>query len=155
MPISPAEHLGLVRCVARRFGGSLHQQEDLFQEGCLGLIEACKRFDSGRGTKFSTYATWWIRKAILLSIAREQSAARAKEVAAHKVEADRSVPDLDPWLARLPHRARRILELHFGLKDGRRWAVSRIARRFHLPVCRVRRILASALRQLRDQGPPE
>jgi RNA polymerase sigma-32 factor len=35
--------------------------EDLFQEGCLGLVEAIRRFDPARGARLSTYATLWIR----------------------------------------------------------------------------------------------
>ncbi|MCK4802055.1 sigma-70 family RNA polymerase sigma factor, partial [bacterium] len=38
---------------------------DLFQEGWFGLRKAVERFDPQRGTKFSTYASWWIRQAQL------------------------------------------------------------------------------------------
>jgi RNA polymerase sigma factor (sigma-70 family) len=39
--------------------------EDLFQEGCYGLIEAARTFDESRGVKFLTYADWRIRRRML------------------------------------------------------------------------------------------
>lgn len=41
------------------------QLEDLVQEGCLGLIEAVRRFDPGKGGQFSTYAGFWIRAFVM------------------------------------------------------------------------------------------
>jgi len=43
--------------------------EDLLNEGNLGLLEAAGRYDASKGTKFITYAVWWIRKKILKAIA--------------------------------------------------------------------------------------
>lgn len=59
-------NLRLVYQIARRYGtadpGTTF--DDLVQEGMLGLLTAARRYDPDRGTRFSTYATWWVRKAV-------------------------------------------------------------------------------------------
>lgn len=44
---------------------------DLIEEGNLGLMKAVDRYDPGRGCKFSTYATWWIRQAVTRSLSNQ------------------------------------------------------------------------------------
>ncbi|QGN31817.1 sigma-70 family RNA polymerase sigma factor [Microlunatus sp. Gsoil 973] len=55
-------NLRLVAMVVRKEAArSRMSQRELFQEGCLGLIEAVRRFDHRRGPRFATYALHWIR----------------------------------------------------------------------------------------------
>jgi RNA polymerase primary sigma factor len=51
--------------------------EDLLNEGNLGLIEAAQRFDTRKGTRFLTYAVWWIRKAMLKAAATHTTLVRS------------------------------------------------------------------------------
>jgi len=63
----------LVISIARKYAHCGVPIEDLVQEGMLGLIKAVDRFDWRRGFKFSTYATWWIRQAILRAVQRDRT----------------------------------------------------------------------------------
>lgn len=57
-------NLRLVVHVAKRFVNRGVSFLDLIQEGNIGLIKAVDRYDHRRGTRFSTYAHWWITQAI-------------------------------------------------------------------------------------------
>ncbi|MEV0354314.1 sigma-70 family RNA polymerase sigma factor [Nonomuraea sp. NPDC050680] len=57
-------NLRLVVSIAKRYARRGMSLADVIQDGNLGLIEAVERFDHTRGNRFSTVATWWIRKAI-------------------------------------------------------------------------------------------
>lgn len=62
-------NLRLVINIARRYRAVNMPLLDLIQEGNNGLMQAVNKFDYAQGFKFSTYATWWIKKAITRSIA--------------------------------------------------------------------------------------
>lgn len=71
--------------------------EDLLNEGNIGLIEAARRYDAGKGTKFITYAIWWIRKSILKALSEHSNLVRVPNYQLKKV---REIKDAENALRR-------------------------------------------------------
>jgi RNA polymerase primary sigma factor len=71
--------------------------EDLLNEGNIGLIEAAHHFDPSRGTKFITYAIWWIRKSILKALSQHAAMVRIPNYQLKKV---RNVRNTERMLAK-------------------------------------------------------
>lgn len=80
-------NLKLVVSVAKDFRSSGLPFSDLIQEGNAGLIRAVEKFDWRRGHKFSTYAVWWIRQALIRAI---QNHSRTIRLPSHQHDALRA-----------------------------------------------------------------
>jgi RNA polymerase primary sigma factor len=93
-------NLKLVISIAKDFRNMGIAFPDLIQEGNIGLVRAVEKFEWRRGYKFSTYAVWWIRQALIRAI---QNQSRTIRIPSHQYDAMRSY-----------HAARDALETELG-----------------------------------------
>lgn len=76
-------NLRLVFFTAKKYMNCGLSPEDVIAEGNIGLINAVEHFDVSKGFKFSTYAVFWIKQAILKAISNDN---RAIKLPANKIE---------------------------------------------------------------------
>jgi RNA polymerase primary sigma factor len=113
----------LVVSIAKQYKGYALPFSDLIQAGNVGLIKAIDKFDYRQGTRISTYATWWIRQAILRTMNNHGRTIRIPVYVRHQI-------------SRLKRVERRLEQ---GL--GHRPSPEEIAEELHMKPSRVRRLL--------------
>ncbi|MFN7966943.1 MAG: RNA polymerase sigma factor RpoD/SigA [Acidobacteriota bacterium] len=112
-----ASNLSFVVKVASEYRNLGLSLEDLLNEGNLGLIEAARRYDPSKGTKFITYAIWWIRKSILKALAEQVNLVRVPTYQMKKVRELRETEQvLRKELGRSPERSEISDRLDVSLK---------------------------------------
>jgi RNA polymerase sigma factor (sigma-70 family) len=140
----------------------------LIQEGNLGLLRAAQKFDPSLGVQFSTYATFWIKAALLTLQQGNAAASLDAQVGEHEEDTLASLLEADPeqgpeqqaflhqrndYLRRLllllTRAERQVILWRYGLRDGEGHSYEDIARRMHVGSDNVRSLEQRALMKLR------
>ncbi len=111
-------NLPLVRHVAGRFARDVSDTDDLFQEGCIGLIKALENYNPERGTKFSTYAVPFILGEIRAFLRRSGHLLKvSRSFHDHCLQLNRKIGELEQKLGRKPRMEELVKELEIPKEE--------------------------------------
>ncbi|MCK4359980.1 MAG: sigma-70 family RNA polymerase sigma factor [Candidatus Cloacimonetes bacterium] len=154
------EYLPLVKSIANKYKDYGIPLDDLIQDGIIGLWQSIKKFDPKKDTKFSTYATYWIKKRILEALERERKTSLNalplnENIKISKVENKTTTKNIEYNQKTFvipedfPELERKVLTLLYGLADNNSYDLTQISKMLNFPRERVRQIKEKGLRRLR------
>lgn len=143
------DYQALAYSVVRSYRGRGIEEDDLRQEALLGLLEAYRRFDGSRGTRFSTYAHIWVKKRVLAFIGaldtQDQTPLENTLLDQTPAPAEREEPKALDLPDAIPPLERSILILSYE----RGLSLKEIGVELGLSTERVKQLRAKALRRMR------
>jgi RNA polymerase primary sigma factor len=158
-------NLRLVVSIARRHSGATNDLFELISDGNMSMIRAVEKFDSSRGFKFSTYASWAIMRDFTRTLPVErqhhQRFATGHErlfelvsdkrmgVEEHESDHRHAREIVRRMLGRLDARERRILTSRYGIDGTDEHTLEHLGRELGVTKERVRQIEARAREKLR------
>jgi len=118
--------------LAARIAQAFHRSDrvplaDLFGHACVGLIRAADKFDPAVGTRFSTYASYWVKQSVRRAIQTDRMIAVPLylEPAARRIARGDAKPnDLKPGVAECLEAAARVRHARPGPDDSRLHALA-------------------------------
>lgn len=161
-------NMRLVASIVKQHVGPADNFFELLSDGNLSLLRAVEKFDFSRGNKFSTYATWAIRKNLARSLPTEKtyrdrfmtgfeevletkSDTRSNEYE-DEASAQRAVQQVNRLKEFLDERERKILDLRFGLNNGPRLTLEQVGKIMDITKERVRQLEVRIKKKLRELG---
>ncbi len=148
------DYYPLVKSIVSKYRNYGIPAEDLEQEGLIGLLEASENFDMNRGTKFSTYATYWIKKRIISALNQENKLSVSGSEILEETIADKK-PAIEESIGKeikfpkdFPTAEKQVLTMLFQ----QQLTLKEIASNLNISREKVRQLKGKGLRRLKASG---
>ncbi len=123
--------------------------EDLKQEGMIGLLMAYSKFDASKGTQFSTYAMYWIKKQILQALNKE-STSTINYTSYHELKPQVETPEAVTKSIKLPPGIPELEAQIIHYSFAEKLTIKEIAQKLQLSNEQIRQLRQKALRRIKS-----